>query len=38
MESKLNRTTKKKYRPYGGKIGYVFIDNMSLPRKDEYGY
>ena len=38
IESRLNRTTKKKYRPFGGAKGFVFIDNISMAKKDRFGY
>lgn len=38
IESKLNRTTKKKFRPFSGKKGLIYIDNLSLPKKDSFGY
>ena len=38
IESKLNRTTKRKFRPFSGKKGFIFIDNLSVPKKDEFGY
>lgn len=38
IERKLNRTTKKKFRPFFGKNGVIYLDNLSLPKKDFYGY
>jgi hypothetical protein len=38
IERKLNRTTKKKFRPFFGKNGVIYLDNLSLPKKDIYGY
>lgn len=38
IEAKLNRTTKKKLRPFSGKRGVVFVDDLALPKKDEFGY
>ena len=38
IERKLNRTTKKKFRPFFGKNGVVYLDNLSMPKKDSYGY
>lgn len=38
IESKLNRTTKKKYRPFNGKKAVIFIDDLNMPKKDEFGF
>lgn len=38
IERKLNRTTKKKFRPFFGKGGVVYLDNISLPKRDQFGY
>jgi dynein heavy chain len=38
IEGKLNRTTKKKFRPFSGKRGFVFVDDLAMPRKDSSGY
>jgi len=38
IESKLNRTTKKKYRPFNGKKSVIFIDDLNMPKKDDFGF
>lgn len=38
IEGKLSRTTKKKFRPFSGKKGFVFVDDLALPKKDKFGY
>jgi len=38
IEGKLNRTTKKRYRPFNGKKAVIFIDDLNMPKKDDYGF
>jgi dynein heavy chain len=37
VESKLNTTSKRKYRPHNGKKGVIFIDDLNMPKKDDFG-
>ena len=37
IESKLNTTAKRKFRPHNGKKGVIFIDDFNMPKRDEYG-
>ena len=37
VESKLNTSTKRKFRPHNGKKGVIFIDDLNMPKLDEYG-
>jgi dynein heavy chain len=37
IESKLNTSTKRKFRPHNGKRGVIFIDDLNMPKLDTYG-
>lgn len=37
VESKLNTSSKRRYRPHNGKKGVIFIDDLNMPKKDQYG-
>jgi dynein heavy chain len=37
IESKLNTNATKRFRPHNGKKGIIFIDDMNMPKKDEFG-
>jgi len=37
VESKLNTSAKRKFRPHNGKKGVIFIDDFNMPKPDEFG-
>jgi len=37
VQSKLKKPGKKVYRPPGGKSSVIFIDDLNMPKQDEYG-